>query len=146
VIYRRALEQDAGHRESHKGVTGCGALLEVTRQSTIAAGRTEGSRLYGLFPHRRYQLSMLARLAWILIAAATMSSARAADLGEVTPPVCDCGSNMITIYDFEPGVVTRNWTTDCECRYVPYARRFRKVAAAVDLIGNEPFVDPWRSW
>jgi hypothetical protein len=90
---------------------------------------------------------MLARLAWVLLAAVgTMSSARAADLIEVTPTVCDCGSNMVTIYDFEPGVVTRHWTTDCECGYVPYAQRSLTVAAPVGLQDNEPFVDPWRRW
>jgi hypothetical protein len=90
---------------------------------------------------------MHARLAWVLLAAAaTMSSAHAADLVEVAPTVCDCGSNMITIYDFEPGVVTRHWTTDCECRYESYARRPRKVAAPVGFQGTEPLVDPWRRW
>ena len=90
---------------------------------------------------------MLARLALVLLAAAgTMSSARAADLIEVPPTVCDCGSNMITIYDFEPGVVTRHWMADCDCRYVPNARKFREVAAPVGFPDNEPLIDPWRRW
>ncbi len=90
---------------------------------------------------------MRARLVWILLAvAAAMSSAHAADLIEAAPTACDCGSNMITIYDFEPGVVTRHWKTDCECRYVPHARKPLKVATPVGLQYDEPFVDPWRRW
>ena len=90
-----------------------------------------------------YQVPMLARLAWVLLAAAgTLSSALAADLVEVAPTVCDCGSDMITIYDFEPGVVTRHWNTNGECRYAPYARMSSKVAAPDEQL----FADPWRRW
>jgi hypothetical protein len=90
--------------------------------------------------------AMFARFAWVLLAAtATMSSARAADLIEVTPPVCDCSSNMITIYDFEPGVVTRHWA-ECVCRYEPNGQRLQHVAASVGLPDSVPFMDPWRRW
>jgi hypothetical protein len=97
---------------------------------------------------------MFARLTLVLFAAAgTMSSARAADLA-MTPPAaewvaapstdCGCGSNMITIYDVEPGVVTRHWRADCECRYGPPARRYRQVAAPFPAPVYESFVEPWR--
>ena len=65
---------------------------------------------------------MFARFAWVLLAAtATMSSAHAADLIEAPLAGCNCGSNMITIYDFEPGVVTRHWA-ECGCSYQPNKR------------------------
>ena len=87
---------------------------------------------------------MLARIALVLlVAAATMSLARAADLSEGPPTVCDCGSNMITIYSYEPGVVTRHWWADCVCRYVPLPERFRQAAAPVRLPVYE-LTDPWR--
>ncbi len=87
---------------------------------------------------------MLARIACVLLAAVgAMSSARAADLAEWPPTVCDCGSNMITIYAYEPGVVTRHWWADCVCRYVPPAQQFRQAAAPVRLPDYE-LTDPWR--
>jgi hypothetical protein len=108
---------------------------------------TPANRLYELFPDQRYHIRMLTRLAWVLLTAAgLMSSAGAADLIEVTPTVCDCGSNMITIYDFEPGVVTRHWSTDCECRYLPSARKFPMGVASVGLPDSEALVDTWRRW
>jgi hypothetical protein len=92
---------------------------------------------------------MLARIALVLLAAtATLSSARAADLGGfvAAPAVdCNCGSNMITIYAAEPGVVTRHWAA-CECRYEPNGQRFQRVAAPVGLPDSVPFIDPWRRW
>lgn len=91
---------------------------------------------------------MFARIALVLFAAAaTLSSAHAADLGGyVAAPgavECDCGSPMITIYAAEPGVVTRHWAA-CRCRYVPYGQRFQRVA---DPIFNyRPFADPWHRY
>ena len=89
---------------------------------------------------------MFARFVWVFLAAiATMSSVRAADLIEAPSAGCNCGSNMITIYDVEPGVVTRHWA-ECVCRYEPNGRRLQHVAAPVDLPDNVPFMDPWRRW
>jgi hypothetical protein len=93
---------------------------------------------------------MLARIALVLLAAAaTMSSARAADLGGFVEArgviECNCGSPMITIYAAEPGVVTRHWAA-CECRYEPNGQRFQRVAAPDALPDSVPFIDPWRRW
>jgi hypothetical protein len=93
---------------------------------------------------------MFLRFALVLLAAAaTLSAARAADFGGfVEAPAaveCDCGSNMITIYDVEPGVVTRRWA-DCECRTVPYQQRPRLLAGTVGYPAPERFGDPWRGW
>jgi hypothetical protein len=93
---------------------------------------------------------MFVRFALVLLAAAaTLSSARAADLGgfvEARGAIeCNCGSNMITIYAAEPGVVTRHWAA-CECRYEPNGQRFQRVAAPVGLPDSVPFIDPWRRW
>ena len=90
--------------------------------------------------------AMFARFAWVLLAAtATMSSARAAYLIEVPSAGCNCGSNMITIYDTEPGVVTRYWA-ECVCRYEPSGQRLQRVAAPVVLPDSVPFMEPWRRW
>ncbi len=93
---------------------------------------------------------MFARIALVLFAvAATLSSARAADLGGyVAAPgagECNCGSNTITVYAAEPGVVTRRWGA-CECRYVPFQQRFRTVAGTVGYPAPEFYGDPWRRW
>jgi hypothetical protein len=93
---------------------------------------------------------MLARFALVLLAAAaTLSSARAADLGGfVGAPAavdCNCGSNMITVYAAEPGVVTRHWA-ECECRYEPYRPRPQTVAGTVGYPAPEFYGDPWRRW
>jgi hypothetical protein len=88
--------------------------------------------------------AMFARVAWVLLAAtATMSSAHAADLIEAPSVDCNCGSSMITIYDVEPGVVTRHWA-ECVCRYEPNGQRLQHVAAPVGLPDSVPFMDPWR--
>jgi hypothetical protein len=112
--------------------------------------RPEENHLYGLFPLRRYQIAMFARFALVLFAvAATISSARAADLGGfVAAPgavECNCGSPMITVYDDEPGVVTRHWA-ECECRYEPFQQRARTVAGTVGYPAPEFYGDPWRRW
>lgn len=89
---------------------------------------------------------MVARFAWVLLAAAaTVSSARAADLVETPLADCDCNSNMITIYDVEPGVVTRHWA-ECACRYEPNGQTLRHVAAPSGFPDSVPFMDPWRRW
>jgi hypothetical protein len=89
--------------------------------------------------------AMFGRFVWVLLAAtATMSSAHAADLIEAPSVDCKCGSNMITIYDVEPGVVTRHWA-ECACRYEPKAQRLQHVAAPVTP-DNVPFMEPWRRW
>jgi hypothetical protein len=88
---------------------------------------------------------MVARLAWILFVALTMlSSARAADLIAAPPADCNCGSPMITVYDFEPGVVTRRWA-ECACRYDLKEQRLPH-SAAFEPPDSTPFMDPWRRW
>ncbi len=90
--------------------------------------------------------AMFVRFAWVFFAAtATMSSVRAADLIEAPSAGCNCDSNMITIYDVEPGVVTRHWA-ECVCRYEPNGQRLQHIAAPVGLPGRVPFMDPWRRW
>jgi hypothetical protein len=81
----------------------------------------------------------------LVVAAATISPARAADLIGAPPVDCNCGSPMITIYDFEPGVVTRRWA-ECVCRYEPDAQRLRHVATPVGFADSVPFMEPWRRW
>jgi hypothetical protein len=93
---------------------------------------------------------MVTRFALVLFATAvTLSFARAADLGgTVEAPgavACDCGSNMITIYDVEPGVVTRHWA-ECECRYEPYPPRPQTVAGTFGYPAPEFYGDPMRRW
>ena len=88
--------------------------------------------------------AMSARFVWILLAA-TMSSARAADLIVEPSADCNCGPNIITIYDVEPGVVTRHWA-ERVCRYEPNGQRLRHVAAPVVLPDSAPFMEPWRRW
>jgi hypothetical protein len=94
---------------------------------------------------------MIVRIALITLAlAGSMSWAAAADLGGQMPSIghmpstgCDCGgSNMIVIYDTQPGVVTRHWWGDCECAGVPATRPPLRVAAP--LPQYEPLIEPWR--
>ena len=90
--------------------------------------------------------AMFVRFAWVFLAAtATMSSVRAADLIEAQSAGCNCDSNMITIYDVEPGVVTRHWA-ECVCRYELNGQRLQHIAAPVGLPDSVPFMDPWRRW
>jgi hypothetical protein len=92
---------------------------------------------------------MLTRFAFaLLVAGAATSPARAADLIEAPPTDCNCGSSgMITIYDFEPGVVTRHWSTvECQCRSAPLAKQSPLIGGPVNVLDNEPFADPWRRW
>jgi hypothetical protein len=55
---------------------------------------------------------------------------------------CNCGSDMIVVYDSEPGVITRQWKSDCDCRYVPDPRRPYRVSAPGPRY--ESLRDPWR--
>lgn len=54
---------------------------------------------------------------------------------------CNCGSDMIVVYDSEPGVVTRQWKSDCDCRYVPDPRPYRMATRGPRY---ESLRDPWR--
>ena len=99
-----------------------------------------------MFGYGRYGVAMLARFGWVLLAAAvTIPSARAADYITVPSAGCDCGSAMITIYDVEPGVVTRHWT-DCVCRYEPIGHGLPWSTAPVGISDDVPFMEPWRRW
>lgn len=85
---------------------------------------------------------MLARLAIVFAAVlGSAGAAQAADLGGGFTD-CNCGSDMIVIYDSEPGVVTRQWKSDCDCRYVPDPRRPYRMAAPGPRY--ESLRDPWR--
>ena len=93
---------------------------------------------------------MFVRIALVLFAAAaTLSSAHAADLGGFVAAQgtvdCNCGSPMITVYAAEPGVVTRHWAT-CECRYEPYGRRPQTVAGTFGYPAQEYYGDPWHRY
>jgi len=86
---------------------------------------------------------MLARIA--IIFAVVMGSAwaaQAADLGGAFTD-CNCGSDMIVVYDSEPGVITRRWKSDCDCRYMPDPARPYRMAAPAGL-RYESLRDPWR--
>ena len=84
----------------------------------------------------------------LLLLAALMKPppARAADLG-LASEGCDCGTaGMVTIYDYDPGVVKRHWASGCDCRHGPAPQRF---GVGYDrLFAGEPFaapfMDPWR--
>lgn len=81
----------------------------------------------------------------ILIAAlmASVSAAGAADLAvEGGFADCNCGSDMIVVYDSEPGVITRQWKSDCECRYVRDPHRPYRMAAPAPRY--ESLIEPWR--
>jgi hypothetical protein len=101
---------------------------------------------YGLFPHRRYHIRHVRafRLGFSRryrndVIGSRRRSHRGASAG------CNCESNMITIYDVEPGVVTRHWA-ECVCRYEPNGQRLQHIAAPVGLPDSVPFMDPWRRW
>lgn len=87
---------------------------------------------------------MLARVA--IIFAAVLGSACAAEAADFSVDGgfadCNCGSDMIVVYDSEPGVVTRQWKSDCDCRYVPEPHRPYRMAARGPRY--ESLRDPWR--
>lgn len=90
---------------------------------------------------------MFARAAIIL--AAVLGSACAAQAADIAADFaveggfadCNCGSDMIVVYDSEPGVVTRQWKSDCDCRYVPDPRPYRMATRGPRY---ESLRDPWR--
>ena len=85
---------------------------------------------------------MFCRVAIILaVVMGSACAARAADLGGGFMD-CNCGSDMIVVYDSEPGVVTRQWKSDCDCRYVPDPNRPYRMAAPGPRY--ESLRDPWR--
>jgi hypothetical protein len=84
---------------------------------------------------------MFARLALVLLALGLMPSARAADLLDA-PLDCNCGSPMITIYDFEPGVVTRHWA-ECTCRRADEALGLSTSRPSL-YVDRTPLIEPWR--
>ncbi|RDV03547.1 hypothetical protein [Undibacter mobilis] len=87
---------------------------------------------------------MSSRLAITLIAVVgSVCVAQAADLGDTWSGDCNCGSDMIVVYDSEPGVVTRQWKSDCDCRYVPDPRRPYRMAMPAGP-RFESLRDPWR--
>lgn len=91
---------------------------------------------------------MAGRVTVILVAlAGSMATAQAADLGGSWSGGGEvyCGSDMITIYDSQPGVVTRRWKTDCKtCDHAKGAHGFRRVAAPFVFAPYPPFMEPWR--
>lgn len=92
---------------------------------------------------------MQTRLATFIAAAFLIGSActaDAADLGAESGGAftdCNCGSDMIVIYDSEPGVITRNWKSDCDCRYARDPHRAYRMAAP-RVQRYESLRDPWR--
>lgn len=80
-----------------------------------------------------------------IILAAVMGSACAAQAADLAVDAgftdCNCGSDMIVVYDSEPGVVTRQWKSDCDCRYVPDPRPYRMATRGPRY---ESLRDPWR--
>jgi len=93
-------------------------------------------------------LWMQKHLATVLGAVFLMGSAYAADAADLGDTFsgggCNCGSDMIVVYDSEPGVITRRWKSDCDCRYAPDpARPYRAVAPARGP-QYESLIEPWR--
>lgn len=92
---------------------------------------------------------MRKRLATILGAAFLLGSTYAAEAADIADfgsggfTDCNCGSDMIVIYDSEPGVITRQWKSDCDCRYVPDAGRPYRMAVPAGP-RYESLRDPWR--
>ncbi|MBS0246867.1 MAG: hypothetical protein JSR61_09625 [Proteobacteria bacterium] len=91
---------------------------------------------------------MLGRVVVTLAAlAGSVVAARAADLGGAWSGGGEvyCGSDMITIYDSQPGVTTRRWRTNCKnCDQAKSAYGFRRAAAAYPFPPYPPFMEPWR--
>jgi hypothetical protein len=92
---------------------------------------------------------MRKRLATILGAAFLLGSTYAAEAADIDFggggfTDCNCGSDMIVIYDSEPGVVTRQWKSDCDCRYIPDPRGRYRMAIPAAAPRFESLRDPWR--
>ena len=84
-----------------------------------------------------------------LIAAVILSAtsaAQAADLGGSWSGGGEayCGSDMITVYDSQPGVITRRWKICNDCDRVKAARSYRRAAATLVFSQYPPFMEPWR--
>ncbi|MCW5692913.1 MAG: hypothetical protein KIT48_11170 [Pseudolabrys sp.] len=82
-------------------------------------------------------------IAAVILSAA--SAAQAADLGGSWSGGGEayCGSDMITVYDSQPGVITRRWRVCKDCDYAKGAHGFRR-ASALAFPQYPPFMEPWR--
>ena len=92
---------------------------------------------------------MLGRLALVAIAViGSMSAAQAADLGGAWSGGGEayCGSDMIAIYDSQPGVVTRRWRPCKDCDRANGANTIRHAQASIVFAPYPPFMEPWRRW
>lgn len=89
------------------------------------------------------RLAAIAGAAFLLALTCGSDRASAADLGGTFSGGCDCASDMIVIYDSEPGVVVRNWKGDCDCRYAADPRRRYRMAVRSGP-RYESLRDPWR--
>ena len=88
---------------------------------------------------------MLGRVAIIAVALlGSAYAAHAADLGGGSFTDCNCGSDMIVVYDSEPGVITRRWKSDCDCRYVPDPGRPYRMVGPARGPRYESLIEPWR--
>ena len=90
---------------------------------------------------------MLRRAAIVLVAViGSISAAQAADLGGVWSGGGEayCGSDMITIYDSQPGVATRRWRPCKDCDRARDADRFRRAQASMVFPPYTLFMEPWR--
>jgi hypothetical protein len=90
---------------------------------------------------------MVPRIVFILAAViGGISAAQAADLagswsggGEAY-----CGSDMVTVYDSQPGVITRRWRICKDCDYAKASHGFRRAQASMVFQPYPPFMEPWR--
>ncbi|MBS0533978.1 MAG: hypothetical protein JSR72_07965 [Proteobacteria bacterium] len=93
---------------------------------------------------------MLRRIAIIVAAViGSLSVSQAADLGGSWSGgggEAYCGSDMIAIYDSQPGVVTRRWRPCKDCDRARDADRFRHAQASIVFAPYPPFMEPWRRW
>lgn len=90
---------------------------------------------------------MVRRIAVIVVAViGSLSVSHAADLGGVWSGGGEayCGSDMVTIYDSQPGVVTRRWRPCKDCDRARDAERFRRAQASMVFQQYPPFMEPWR--
>ena len=90
---------------------------------------------------------MLCRVAVMIVAlAGSLGAAKAADLGGSWSAGGEayCGSDMITIYDSQPGVITRRWRPCKDCDHARRVDRFRRAQASVVFQPYPPFMEPWR--
>ena len=103
--------------------------------------------LTGCFPLAANTRFMTGRVAVILVAlAGSIASVQAADLGGSSSAGGEayCGSDMITVYDSQPGVITRRWRPCKDCDQARGADRFRRAQASMVFQPYPPFMEPWR--